>query len=182
MGGIGYQHLAPAGLASLLEPAPDHHDATELAMGACRRLERHRVHAGDFLEVLTQFVDELKRSLGRVPRRERVNVGEAGKPRGALVDFGVVLHRARAEGVETAVDVMVEGREPDKVAGDVDFTQLGQVVVGPGLVAERRRRLDRRNVQRGQGPRPAAGPGKLEDALFRVHRLKQAANRAAERS
>ena len=62
------------------------------------------------------------------------SVGEAGQARRPLVDLGVVLHRARAQRVEAAVDRVVEVREAHEVVHHGGLVDLGQ----------RRRRAARR--------------------------------------
>ena len=90
-----------------------------------RRLERDRVHAEDLAQLAAQNMQRLERALRRFDRLERVELCEARQRRHVLVDFGVVLHRAGAEGIEAvvhAVDALAKRRV---VARQLIFTHMG---------------------------------------------------------
>ena len=65
---------------------------------------------------MRQGVDQFERPRHGRERLQRVDVGEAGQPRQFLVEARIVLHRARAERVEPAVDRIVLLRQPGEVA------------------------------------------------------------------
>ena len=70
-------------------------------------------------------MQRLERALCRFDRLERVELCEARQRRHVLVDFGVVLHRAGAEGIEAvvhAVDALAKRRV---VARQLIFTHMG---------------------------------------------------------
>ena len=72
-------------------------------------------------------MQRLERALRGLDGLERVELGEARQRRHVLVDLGVVLHRARAEGIEAvvhAVDALAEG---GVMAGELIFAHVGQV-------------------------------------------------------
>ncbi len=104
----------------------DHQDAGQLALRPSRGLERDRGHAADLLELLFEAPEQLERALCDRVRRQRVELGEAEQAGRPLVDLGVELHGARAEGIEARVDVVVEVREVDEVADDLRLVELGQ--------------------------------------------------------
>ena len=56
----------------------------------------------------------------------RRQAGVPGQRRHPLVQLRVVLHRARAERVEAAVDVMVQRRQLDEVPDDLGLRDLGR--------------------------------------------------------
>ena len=63
----------------------------------------------------------------RVVRLQRMRQRETGDARDLFVDARVVLHGARAEGVEAGVDGDVQLREAREVADDVDFADFDLV-------------------------------------------------------
>ena len=93
MGRVGDEDVFP-GVAAGFEGGPDEHHAGQLAVGAGRRLEGEGVHAGDLAEVALERLHDLQAPLDEVGRGERVRGRERGEGRQALVDLGVVLHRA----------------------------------------------------------------------------------------
>ncbi len=90
---------------------------------------------------MRQRVDQLERALHRRDRLQRMEVGEAGQPRHLLVEPRIVLHRARAERVEAAVDRVVLLRQPGEVAHDLRLAEAGQA--DRALPLERRRARSR---------------------------------------
>src|SRR5439155_16433862 len=54
------------------------------------------------------------------------DIGKTGQPRHLLVEARVVLHRARAERVETGVDRIVLLRQPGEVADDLQLAETGE--------------------------------------------------------
>ena len=115
---------------------------------------------------------------------ERVRRGEAGQPRHALVDLGVVLHGAGAERVEAEVDRGVPGGQAREVAHDLDLGELGQArqVVAHGVGAEaapRGRPQARRCAGSWQPTRP--GPAALEEQRLLVGRRAVTAGVSRER-
>ena len=79
--------VAP-GLVVLL----DEQHAGQLAMGACRRLEGHFIHAGDLAQVFAGKVHHLKTALCSALRLERVDCSKTGEGGNLVVDLWVVLH------------------------------------------------------------------------------------------
>ena len=80
--------------------------------------------------------------------------GQAGRP---LVELGVVLHRARAEGIEARVDRVVELAQVDVVADHLGLVELGQR--RPGSRAGRRPGAGRAHPRAGAGSCRRPGPG-----------------------
>src|SRR5687767_2894397 len=86
---------------------------------------------------------------------------EAREPRGPLVDFGVVFHRARPERIKLRVDAEVPLREPEEMPESLWLAHLRQT--GGRFArewAEERRGVDGRHVEgrkgRTRAPRRAA--------------------------
>ena len=100
----------------------DEQHAGEFAVCARGRLERDRVHAEDLAQLAAQNMQRLERALHRF---DPLELREARQRRHVLVDFGVVLHRAGAEGIEAvvhAVDALAKRRV---VARQLIFTHMG---------------------------------------------------------
>ena len=105
----------------------DEQNAGELTVRARRGLERDSVHAEDLAKLSAQRVQRLERALRGLDALERVELGEARQRRHVLVDLGVVLHRARAEGIEAVVHAMDALAKGGVVTGELVFTHVGQV-------------------------------------------------------
>ena len=125
VGGVGHDDLRACGVAAVGVVCLDEQHAGEFAVCARSRLERDRVHAEDLAQLAAQNMQRLERALRRFDRLERVELRETRQRRHVLVDFGVVLHRAGAEGIEAvvhAVDALAKRRV---VARQLIFTHMG---------------------------------------------------------
>ena len=125
VGGVGHDDLRARSVAAVGVVCLDEQHAGEFAVCARGRLERDRVHAEDLAQLAAQNMQRLERALRRFDRLERVELREARQRRHVLVDFGVVLHRAGAEGIEAvvhAVDALAKRRV---VARQLIFTHMG---------------------------------------------------------
>ena len=72
MGGVGSQDFAALKIASGAMVGADHGHPGELALGAGHGRQRHRRHAGDFLEELLQGEQALHEALAGPLRRQRM--------------------------------------------------------------------------------------------------------------
>ena len=127
--------------------ADDQH-AGELAVRAGRRLQGDAGQPGDLAQVLLQLVHEQQRALDGHLILVGMDVLKAGQRDGAVVDLGIVLHRARAERVEARVDGMVHLAEAGEVAHHLDLAHLRQ-----GQVA--------RSMPSGKGDSGTSSAGRL---------------------
>ena len=118
VGGVGREHLGPGLAAVLVEGAREQH-AGQLAVGARGGLERDVGQPGDLAQALLQAPHQLQRALGAPGVLERVQPGVAVQRRDALVQLGVVLHRARAQRIEAGVEVEVALGQAVVVAHDL---------------------------------------------------------------
>jgi hypothetical protein len=125
VGGVGREDLVASVAAVLVVGAREQH-AGELAMRACRRLQRDVWQASDLAQRLLQVPHQLQRALGATGVLEGVEPRVAGQSRDPLVQPRVVLHRARAEGVEAGVEVEVAPRQPHVVADQLGLGDLGE--------------------------------------------------------
>jgi hypothetical protein len=106
VGGVGREDLG-AVLAAVLVVGAGQQDAGELAVRAGARLEADVREARDLAQRLLELVHQLQRALGALGVLRRVQAGVAGQRRDALVQFRVVLHRARPERIEAVVEIEV---------------------------------------------------------------------------
>ena len=120
-----HQDMA-APVAARLQCGANCHDAAQFAMRAGGRRQGHRRHAGQRLQPMRQRVDQLERALHRRYRLQRVQIGETRQPRHLLVEPRVVLHRARAERVEAAVDRVILLRQAGEMAHHLRLAEAGQ--------------------------------------------------------
>src|SRR5262249_40111440 len=102
---------------------------------------------------------------------ERMEPREAGQGRHVLVDFGVVLHCARAQGVEASIHAEIALREVGVMAHQLDLADLWQ---WSGLAPQRLRGQQRvqrllGDVQRRKGCGTAPRRALLEDQMLTAH-------------
>ncbi len=163
MGGVGDEDFA-AGIALGLVPGANQKDAGELAVGAGGGLEGDRVHAGDVEEAALEQAEDFENALGERVGTVGVGFGEAFDAGDQLVNAGVVLHGAGAEGVHAEIYGVVPGGEAGEVANDLDLAQFRQQ---PGrlavCVAKQRRRVNGWHVKRRHLVGALAGRGFLEE-------------------
>ena len=143
-----------ARLVAVGEVRAHQHQPGELALRAGRRLQRDGRKSRDLGEDLLQLPHELERSLGPLVFLERMEVAEAGEARDPLVDPRVVLHRARAEGIEARVDTESAVGERRDVTHELGLGDLGQA--GRSLSTQVGRQLGRRQAVIGYAARAAA--------------------------
>src|SRR5450759_1951947 len=105
----------------------DDQQTRELTVRSRRGLQRERIHAGELAKQILELKHQLECALHRRLRLIRVNVLPTRVIDGYFVDLRVVLHRAGTEGIEAAVDAVIELREVREVANNVRLRQLGQL-------------------------------------------------------
>ena len=123
---VGREHLVAVLAAVLVERAREQ-QAGQFAVRAGAGLKRHVRQPADLGQRALQVPHQLERALGVLVVLQRVQAREAGQRRHALVQLGVVLHRARAQRVEARVEVEVLLREVVVVAHDLGLGDLGQL-------------------------------------------------------
>ena len=96
-------------------------------MGPGGGLEGHGVHTGDLTQQLLRLVEHLQAALDRLLRLEGVHLAEAWQGGHVLVNLGVVLHGAGAQGVEAVVDAVDPLGQGGVVAGQLRLGHVGQV-------------------------------------------------------
>ncbi len=122
-----------------LQRGADAQDAAQFTMRACLGAHRNAVHAGQRHQPMCEFVDHAERTLDRGHRLQGMQVGKAGHARDLLVQARIVLHRARAEREDAAVDRVVLARKARVVSDRLRLGQAGQAQVGgTGLRSEPR--------------------------------------------
>ena len=104
----------------------DKQQPREFAVGAGRRLQGRLAKAGDLGEPALERVHQLQRPLHQRLGLVGVQAAEAFQGGDALVDLGVVLHRAGAQRIRAAVDAVVESRKLGEVAHELQLRDLGQ--------------------------------------------------------
>ena len=163
MGRVGHDDLGALVVAPGIVILLDQQDAGELAVGSGGRLEGHAVHAGDLAQVLLRGVQHMAHTRQGLPGGQGVAAGEARQSCHLLVDAGIVLHGAGAQGVEAAVDAVYLVAQLRIVAGDVGLAELGQV--GLRLPAQGLRQGDGVHVAGRQDGAPAAGHALFKNQL-----------------
>ena len=169
MRGVGREHLRAA-VAALLVVGAREQDARELAVRARARLQRDVRQPRDLGERVLELPHQPQRALGAARRLRRVQARVPRQRRDALVQLGVVLHRARAERIEARVEVEVALREPVVVADDLGLGDLRQPRRLGAAHARGQELVERAlgDVQRRGDERAAAGPRALVDRQHAV--------------
>ena len=128
-------------------------DAGEFAVRAGGRLQRDRVHAGDFehglFEPAIHFHRALRELSGLVGMRPR----HAFDTRHQFIHARVVLHGAGTERIQAEIDGVVPGGEAREVADHLHFADFGEVFDFRADVASAERLLRDRRRER---PAPEA--------------------------
>ena len=94
---------------------------------------------------------------------------QAIQPRDVFVHARVVLHGAGAQRIHAQVDRVVPAGEPREVADHFDFADFGKALdrVAREIGAQRRSRIDGRNIERRKLHAALSGRGFLEDQRLR---------------
>ena len=126
VGGIGHDDLAalriaPAGVILL-----DEQHAGKLPVGAGGGLEGHALHAGDLAEIFRRGVQHLPAAGGVLLPGQGMDAGEARQGGHVLIDAGIVLHGAGAQGVEAAVHAVDPVVELGIVPGQIHLAEFRQ--------------------------------------------------------
>ncbi len=164
VGRVGDQDDLALAVPPGLVVSDDQFQAGVLPVGPGHRLQGHRIHAGDFRQVLFQFVGQLQGPLGALFRGQGMEPGKTGQPAHRLIDLGVVLHGTGPQGVKAVVHAVVEQGKVDVVADDISFADFRQGRCFPAQQTGRQELANVlfRHVARGQGKAHPAG-----DALFK---------------
>ncbi len=120
---------------------------------------------GDLRQRVLEAPHQLERALGVVWVLERMKLRMARQRRDALVELGVVLHRARPERVEAGVKVEVALRQTVVVADDLGFGDLRQPrrLAAPHRGGQQLVERALRDVELWRDERPASGLRALID-------------------
>ena len=155
VGGIRHNNFGAGGVATALMVAADEQQAGVLSVGACGRLQRHAVHAGDLTEHRLGFGQHLEAPLDRPGGLEGMNPGKSGQRGHLLVDAGIVFHGARAERVKAAVDAVNMTAQLRIVAAEIGFADLRQG--GSRIAHQLPGQIGRRHIAHRQHRHAAAG-------------------------
>ena len=122
---IRHQHDAALGALRLVRGLDGEH-AGQLAVRASLGAERHRRHAGELHQIARQHFHQRDCALHGLLGLQRMDVAKARQPRHLLVQARIVLHRARAQRIEPAVDRVILARQPHVVAHRLGLGEAGQ--------------------------------------------------------
>ena len=177
VGGVRDDDLGTGGIPPVEVVGPDQQQAGVLAMGAGGGLQGHGVHARDFLQQVGGLIHHFQAALDGFFGLQGVDTGEARQSRQFLMDAGVILHGAGAQGVEAVIDAVGLLGQFGVMALHVDFRQLGQL--GRGTAQEFRRQGVLRGGAGGQQGTAAAGRASFKQQLHTVATSFKSSTRAS---
>ncbi len=134
-----------------------------LSVSPCRRLERHRIHAGNFSQKPLQIRHQLQRALAKRFRQQGMAAAEAGKPGLPFIGFGVVFHGAGPQGVEARIHAKIPGRQPGVMPDHIDLGKIGKV---RAIADKIRRQGAGRDIAFGHGKPASAFPAFFPEQFF----------------
>ena len=104
----------------------DDHEACELAVGSCKRIEGEFRHSGNRGQGLCKMIIYPERALHRRLRLERVKAGESGMCRDLFIYLRVVLHGTASERIESGIHTEVHLREIRIMSYHIQLAYLRQ--------------------------------------------------------
>ena len=155
VGGIGDQDLGPGWVPPVQVVFFYHQQGGELPVGPGGGLEGHLVHAGDLAQELLRPAQHLQAALDRIGALEGVDSGKTGQSGQLLVDLGIILHGAGAQGIKPVVDPVGPAAQGGVVPGQVHLGHLRQAEGRFPL--QTLQQMGGRHVQRRQQVAAAAG-------------------------
>ena len=123
---VGHNDFHALVVASALVVGADHHKAGQFAVCPGIGIEGKGVHAAHFGQHGCEVVIQMQAALQRFCGLRWVHVGKAGQGGDFFVDFGIILHRATAQGVEARVYAEVVARHICIMACRREFVHFGQ--------------------------------------------------------
>ncbi len=146
----------------------DHQQAGHLAVRTGGRLQRDRIHPGDFDQLLAERLDDIQGALGNLLGLVGMTVRNSLHPRYGLVHAGVVLHGARAQRIHAQVDGIVPGGKSGEVSDNLDLAHFRHAAeIFSFCRAQNLGGIHFRHVQRRQLPGGLACGRFLEDQVPR---------------
>ena len=104
---------------------PHDHQARQFAVRAGAGLEGEMLHPGDLREEPVRPVQDGAGTLDRLGVLQGMQALEGGHGSDLLVDLGIVLHRATAQGIEAGIDAEIHLGEVGVVAHHIHLADLG---------------------------------------------------------
>ena len=131
VGAVGDGDFRAAGFAVGQVVGPDHEHAAQFAVGPGQRGQSHRRQSGYLAQETLKLVQQFQRALGLFGRLHGVNAGESRLERHFIVDLGVVLHGATAQGIEMGVYGKIQLAQAGEILDHFRLRNLGQRQVVP---------------------------------------------------
>jgi hypothetical protein len=142
-------------VAAIFVVCLDQKNSCQFAVSAGRGLERVGGHARHVVQQLFEVVEQLKVSLHRLVGLHGMSRRETRQGCHVLIDFRIVLHRARAERIRSDFDVIVLRRKIREVTNDGNLVHIGDIRFTFAIgIAEPLGKIRLRYVQRTDIPTP----------------------------
>ena len=100
---VGNDDFGALGIAAAFVIATNHHQSGEFAVCTGKRIKREFAHSGNLRQAALQMIVHRQSTLHGFHILQRVQAGELWKSRHFIVDFRIILHGARAQGIESGV-------------------------------------------------------------------------------
>ena len=123
---VGHDDFYALMVAPALVVGADYHKACQFAVRPGIGVEGKGVHAAHFGKHGCEVVIQMQATLQGFGGLRGVHVGKAGQSGNLLIDFGIILHRATAQGVEARVYAEVVARHVCIMACRRQFIHFGQ--------------------------------------------------------
>ena len=111
MGRIGYNHLLASHIATRTVIVVDGHQARQLTMCASVWLKGEMSQTREFTKRAFKHLNQFLRTICGVGRLFWMQVLELRQRCHLLIDFGIVLHRTRAQRIESRINAKVVVRQ-----------------------------------------------------------------------
>ena len=126
MSAVGHNNFRALSFAIMLMIRTDGHQTHKLAMRTSIRIERKLAHSGQSAQCLLQSAIHLQRTLNCSNRLQRMELRECWHSGYLFVDDRIILHRATAQRIESAVHTEVIIAQIGIVAHNCQLVTLRQ--------------------------------------------------------
>ena len=112
----------------ILMIGPNELHAGQLTLRPGRGLQADRIHTADLGQTALKLGEQHQRPLGLIVRGQRMELRQTRQASHILIHHGVVLHRARSQGIEGRCCAHIPLGQTREMAHDFAFADLGKII------------------------------------------------------